>query len=520
MDLPSLVTRLRALRWWFGRPRALYFKLVRLIRRRKVEPYYRQWLATLVAAPGSASHPSGPRLSVAMPVFRVQEEHLREAIASVQRQTFPHFEFLLLNDASPEPHVPRVLAAAQAEDSRIRLLSNRTRAGISGAANRLLQEAHGDYVVFVDHDDTLAPYALERAADAVRRFPEGDWFFSDEDKANHRGVFGEPCFKPGFSAHLLLSWNFVSHLRVVRRDKALALGGYRVGLEGAQDWDLALRLLVASGRFRHIPQVLYHWRKTRGSMALGAAAKAFANRAAEKAIREALGALFSASNVEVRPLVSGASQFAVSWQSPPTVGVSLVLTHRSAPPRCQRPHQVLRVDSLEDPEALEAALSKAQFDAVAVLPPEGMSSPALERLLSRLLLPGTAAVGGCCVRRGRIVGSGFLTDRAGAWRDPLAGLSDDDPGYCNLAWLPQPRAVLLPWGFVAWRRLLHRGWRSASHVPPPWRLTVGLAGLEEECVVLPEVRFSHWSPTPQPLPLLPPGPYQWRAEWDLFRLCP
>lgn len=521
MDVRSFLTRFAVFHWWLRRPQAFGWRVLRALRQRKVLPRYREWLSTQGMAKNCVSLATGPRFTVAMSVFRVSEGVLRETLASILRQTYPNFEFLVLDDASPEAHVRRVLQQASSGDSRIRLLQNTSRAGISEAANRLVREAQGEYVVFLDHDDTVPPHALAVVAAAVGQWPDVDWFFSDEDKLDSRGMPMDPCFKLGFSSHLALSWNFMAHLRVVRREKILTLGGHRQQQEGAQDWDLALRFLASGGRFKLIPQVLYHWRKVSGSMAQGSPAKAFANPAAEKAIREALCALLPGCEPHVQPLVPGASQFTAWWQAPSDLSVTVIASQKLPSRKWSRPHEVLVVSDSCDAAALEACLHKAKYDVVMVFPPEGLALEAMEHLVARLLIPGTAAAGARWVRGGRVLGSGFLVTPQGDWLDPLARLALNDPGYCNLTWLPQPRAVLLPWGFAAWRHLIQEGWNSVPEVPSPWRLTVGLAKLGSECVVIPEATFaSAPPPLPGTLPVLPPLPYVWRPELGFFGLCP
>ena len=62
----------------------------------------------------------------------------------------------------------------------------------------------------------------------------------------------------------MLAQNLVSHLGVYRRDLVERLGGIREGFEGSQDYDLALRVVDASrpSQIRHIPAILYHWRRS------------------------------------------------------------------------------------------------------------------------------------------------------------------------------------------------------------------------------------------------------------------
>ena len=189
-----------------------------------------------------SASPGSELLSVLVPVFRVTETHLKAAIDSVRAQTYPSWELLLLDDASPDPHVGPILTAAASGDPRIRVLRRRATGGIAVASNELVDAARGRFTAFLDHDDCLHPRALEMVARGIATWPQTDWFYSDEDKLDARDIHREPCFKPAFSLHTLLAWNFVAHLRVVRRDAILAIGGHRPELDGAQDYDLALRL--------------------------------------------------------------------------------------------------------------------------------------------------------------------------------------------------------------------------------------------------------------------------------------
>lgn len=233
---------------------------------------YRRWVAEhdkprpeALAAMASAAQtmPDPPLISVVMPVYNPPEPFLRAAIASVQAQAYPHWEMCIADDASPAPHVQAVLAEAAASDPRIRTVRRSRNGHISAASNSALELARGEFVALMDHDDLLPPQALFVVAQHIRAHPETDLFFSDEDKVDGRGRRYGPYFKPGWNPELLLGQNLVSHLGVYRRELLLRLGGLREGLEGSQDWDLALRTVAAVGveRVRHIPAILYHWRQ-------------------------------------------------------------------------------------------------------------------------------------------------------------------------------------------------------------------------------------------------------------------
>lgn len=206
-----------------------------------------------------------PTISVIMPAYNSDERFLREAIASVRGQLYPHWELCVADDASTAPHVWRVLQEEAARDSRIRIVRRPVNGHISAASNSALTLASGEFVALMDHDDLLAPHALYEVAAELEAHPDADMLFSDEDKIDATGRRREPYFKPGWNPELLLGQNLVKHLCVVRRGVLTQVGGFREGFEGSQDYDLVLRVSEATtaDRIRHIPAILYHWRRSK-----------------------------------------------------------------------------------------------------------------------------------------------------------------------------------------------------------------------------------------------------------------
>src|SRR4029453_8726874 len=117
----------------------------------------------------------------------------------------------------------------------------------------------------LDHDDELTPDALLEVAELLDRHPDTDVVYTDEDKLDFDGTHVDAFFKPDWSPEYLRSTMYLGHLVVYRRSVVEAAGGFRSAFDGSQDYDLALRVSERTGRVRHVPGVLYHWRKTQGS---------------------------------------------------------------------------------------------------------------------------------------------------------------------------------------------------------------------------------------------------------------
>src|SRR5690625_697119 len=99
-----------------------------------------------------------PRFTVVVPVYKVQG-YLRECIESVLSQPFSDIELLAVVDASPDKSID-ILRDLEPHEARLQIISLRQNVGLGFARNAGLAQARGDYVVFLDSDDTFTPTAL------------------------------------------------------------------------------------------------------------------------------------------------------------------------------------------------------------------------------------------------------------------------------------------------------------------------------------------------------------------------
>ena len=325
--------------WWIAR-RALSLArtgaLPGVLERHAVErdlyADYGQWCRrhettdAAVLAARAAALPRRPRFSVLLPVYDPPAALLEATLASVRAQAYAEWELVIVDDASTDARVPACLAAAAAADARIRVACRAANGGIARATNDALAAATGEYCAFLDHDDTLAPDALLAMAEAVNARPDAALLFCDEDKLDPQGARTRPWFKPAWDAEWIRTTNCVLHFVVVRTDLLRSLAGLAEGVDGAQDWDLVLRVEEAVGRARiaHVPRVLYHWRELPGSTA----AAAFEKPALAAAQRRVLEASL-ARRGETAAVLPTPDGWRIAWAPPsPPPLVSIVIPTR------------------------------------------------------------------------------------------------------------------------------------------------------------------------------------------------
>ncbi len=231
-----------------------------------------------------------PLLSIVMATYNTDHAFLVAAIESVRAQIYDRFELLIADDCSPDAEVRAIVERYAALDARIKLITRSENGNISAATNSAIAEATGEWLVFMDHDDELVEHALLHVVLEINAHRDAAIIYSDEDKIDELGRPFMPYFKSDFDPLLLLGQNYICHLTTVRRQLVAEVGGLRSAFDGAQDWDLMLRITerIDRSQVRHIPHVLYHWRSHAESTSKTSAAKPWALEAGRRAVTDAM----------------------------------------------------------------------------------------------------------------------------------------------------------------------------------------------------------------------------------------
>lgn len=227
-----------------------------------------------------------PCISILMPVYNTKPEFLKKAIDSVRNQLYPNWELCICDDASTDLNLKKIIEEYKTADSRIKVHYHQEQQNISIATNSALHLSTGEYIALLDHDDEITIDALYEVAYTINKFPLTDMIYSDEDKIDIKQNRFSPFFKPDWSPDTLLSQMYTGHLTVYRKSLVEKVGGFRIGFEGSQDYDLALRIVEHTQHIQHISKILYHWRTTENSTALVESAKSYTVEAGLKALKE------------------------------------------------------------------------------------------------------------------------------------------------------------------------------------------------------------------------------------------
>ncbi|MEH2198987.1 glycosyltransferase [Nostoc sp.] len=262
-----------------------------------------------------------PVISVILPVYKLPIAILKETINSVLEQTYTRWELCIAFADISNFDTIKYIKNLSLQDKRIKLAILPENKGISGNSNVCLEIATGEFIALVDHDDLLSSWAFYEVVNQLNKQPDLDFIYSDKDCicANSR-IRSRLLLKPEWSPEILYSANYLTHLCIARRELVNSIGGFRTETDGAQDWDLFLRITEQTSRIARINSVLYHWRIIQGSTSLGIDSKPYALEAQLKSVKDHLSRTQLPATISPHPECG----FRLEWKTPPAK-VSIVI---------------------------------------------------------------------------------------------------------------------------------------------------------------------------------------------------
>ncbi|MDP1679462.1 MAG: glycosyltransferase [Candidatus Nitrotoga sp.] len=217
--------------------------------------------------------PDQPIISIVMPCYNAAA-HLPQSMSSVLSQTFVDWELIAVDDGSSDG----TLAWLQTQtDPRLRI-HTQTNQGVSAARNVGLKLACGQYVAFLDADDTWAPTFLEKLLAALKRQPGAVLAYCGWKNVGLSGSRGEPFIPPNYETSakremLFAGCRWPIHAALTKREDILAAGGFDPRLKNAEDYALWLEIANITAIVR-VPEILAHYHFHGGVHASGNRARA------------------------------------------------------------------------------------------------------------------------------------------------------------------------------------------------------------------------------------------------------
>jgi GT2 family glycosyltransferase len=227
------------------------------------------------------------KISILIPVFEPKLGHLRQSLKSIQSQSYENWQVCIAYEKSSSKWA-RYIQSLSVENPRIKTIELDKNMGISHATNAAAKIASGSFYVFLDQDDMLTPNALAEINNVLSRRPRVRYIYSDEVKVSEKGKPLSHHFKSDLNVELSWTYNYFCHLSAIDGELYKFLGGMRSDFEGAQDYDLALRVMdtVPESEIFHIDKILYKWRVHNLSTSTNVKNKSYAVEAGLAALRD------------------------------------------------------------------------------------------------------------------------------------------------------------------------------------------------------------------------------------------
>lgn len=415
-----------------------------------VDPRYPEWLERHRADGLARPVPQhGPLMSIVTPAYRTPPRLLREMLGSVLAQTYPNWELVLVNASPDDRGVCSVLDGVS--DPRVRVVDVPGNLGIVGNTNLGVARATGDYVSFLDHDDVVEPHALAELVRAIEKSGgRAGLLYCDEDNIDEEGHPSLPLIKPGPNQDFLLSNNYVIHWLTVRRDLLSRVAPSGPEVEGAQDYDLTLKVLELGEPVVRVPEVLYHWRICAGSSAGDPASKSYAQDAGTRAIEGHLSRTGSGGRVG-----RGRAYFTYRTTFPvpdPAPGILVVCEGELAPGTAAALDEYARRHGARVSSAtggftgdLGSLVSEGMDLLLAITPDHSLDAGSLELLVGQVSQPAVFSAAPRVVRAdGLLDYAGMVIRPDGSLGHLLRYLPQADGGYVGRAQRPYDALVVNP----------------------------------------------------------------------------
>lgn len=198
-----------------------------------------------------------PIVSIVLPSYN-GARYIEESMDSVLRQTFPDWELILVNDGSTD-RTRDIMEAYAAKDGRIRVIHNDPNQRLPRSLNIGFRQARGKYLTWTSDDNRYLPRAIEVMVQALDADPAAPMVSAEMECIDESGAVtgGYPVYED----HLIWAEDLVGACFMYRREALVKVGEYDPAKVYVEDYDYWLRLRVAMGEIKRVPDLLYQYRR-------------------------------------------------------------------------------------------------------------------------------------------------------------------------------------------------------------------------------------------------------------------
>lgn len=208
-----------------------------------------------------------PLVSVIMSVYNTNIIFLKEAVRSIENQTYTNLEFVVVDDGSTDKEVNRYLSDIEKKDKRVRVIKNDNNIGLTRSLNRAIDYSQGIYLARMDSDDVSLPERIAKQVEYMEAHPDvcmtgtNTFFLTGDDckRPRNRGHMSDQRVR---EIHLLYENEGYAHSTFMLRKSFLDEHGirYRVDLPKSQDYGLTTDCIMAGGKRFLIEEPLVKYR--------------------------------------------------------------------------------------------------------------------------------------------------------------------------------------------------------------------------------------------------------------------
>lgn len=201
------------------------------------------------------------KLSIVIPCFN-HGKYINECIESTHFQEHNFVEVLVVNDGSTD--LDTIEALDQLKYERLTIIHQENK-GVASARNNGVASAKGEFILFLDADNTINPNYYLKALEHLETHLEDAVFYSDPI---HFGIVEtQEIDLPDFSFERLIASNFIDVCAVIRKSLWEQIGGFDTAIQmGYEDWEFWINAAVHGAKFHHCKEKLFYYRVAENSV--------------------------------------------------------------------------------------------------------------------------------------------------------------------------------------------------------------------------------------------------------------